>query len=279
MSTSFRLPAVSTAGGPPSMGRPNRWSAGHPLAVASEWGPASVGGGGRGGRGGGGRRSGDPNVGPGGRRSGDPNAGLDAAGECGWGGAAVPPASTDAGALALQLPSTAAMGWGEDDAPADAADDDGDFDIGMTRTVAAECLSPEMAAHLSTASDYLFAKRTRQVRFSSSQLSLERPDLSLRPLGRCAWADVLLPLHNGLRVVRRRELLVPFHGFPFLLCRGGMARSALFFFGKPALMTTFSHGCPPGGLFFSVPSVLLGVSVVCCPRASSFSVTAPPRRS
>lgn len=196
MSTSFRLPAVSAASGPVSMGRPNRWSAGRPLGVSSDWGPASVGGG---------------------RRSGDPNAGLAVAGACGWGArggsgggaaaattatapaTAAPAASLDAGSLALPLPSTAAMAWAGDDAPADGDDD---FDIRMTRTCAAECLSPEMAAHLSTASDYLFAKKTRQVRFSSSQLALERPDLSLRPLGRCAWADVLLPLHNGVRMVR-----------------------------------------------------------------------------
>lgn len=186
MSTTFRPPSISV-GGPPSVGRPKRSSADHRPSVELEWGSASIG------------------V-PVGRRSADPNAGLGAVGEVGWSaaGTTAPVASLDVAALALSPPTTAAMAWGGHSGPGgdDANADDQDFDIGMTRTVAAECLSPEMAAHLSTASDYLFAKKTRQVRFSSSSLSLERPDLRLRPLGRCAWADVLLPLHNGLRVVR-----------------------------------------------------------------------------
>ncbi|GAB0497189.1 hypothetical protein MMPV_008513 [Pyropia vietnamensis] len=195
--------------GPPSAGRPNRSSANHRPSVALDWGPASSGFGG-------------------GRRSADPNAGLCAVGEVGWSAATTtaPVASLDMATLAFSPPATAAMAWEGDNGPGgdNADEDERDFDIGMTRTVAAECLSPEMAAHLSTASDYLFAKKTRQVRFSSSRLALERPDLRLRPLGRCAWADVLLPLHNGLRV----ELSDIFDAVSSLQRRIATVRSAEF---------------------------------------------------
>jgi len=120
--------------------------------------------------------------------------------------AAVPP--LDGARLALSPPSTGALavsfstwvaGGGGDGA--DEPDPGDGFDIGTTR-VPGGCVSPELAAHLSVASDYLGMKKKRLVRFSSSKVVLDRPDLALQPLGRCVWADVLLPLHNGIRVVR-----------------------------------------------------------------------------